>query len=136
MFVASKAEGGNSQSDLNYTFTDNSNLSGTIQYRILQLDMDNKTKFSEIRSISDAFQASRLLVYPNPSTNGIVSIVLNDANASYDIQVLDGSGRIVKLYNSVRNTLQISSLPKGQYLAKVINQQSGESKVEKFIILK
>jgi hypothetical protein len=136
MFVATKAEGGNSQSDLNYTYTDNSYLSGTVQYRILQLDLDNKAKFSEIRSISDAIQANHLLVYPNPSTNGIVSIVLNDANATYDIKVLDASGRIVKLYNSVRNTLQISSLPRGQYLAKVINQQSGESKVEKFIILK
>lgn len=135
MFVATKAEGGNSQSDLNYTYTDNSVVSGTVQYRILQLDLNGAIKYSDIRAIRDALQSSRLLVYPNPATNGTVSIVLDDANAFYDIQVIDGSGRIVKQFNTVRNIQQVSSLPRGQYLAKVINQQNGESKVEKFIIL-
>jgi hypothetical protein len=134
MFVATKAVNGNSQSDLNYAATDNAKISGTVQYRILQMDIDGKSKYSEIRALKGDNVAGSLLVYPNPASHGNVSIVLDNANASYNIQVIDGAGRIVKQFTNVRNAQQISGLPRGQYVAKVIDSQSGESSVEKFIM--
>lgn len=134
-FIATKAENGLSETDLNYTYSDVFNFKGVVQYRILQVDLDGKSKYSEIRSISISTAASNVLVYPNPApANGNVSLVLSNATSTYDIQVVDNSGRIVKEFNSVRSTQQVSGLPKGQYLARVKERESGFVSVEKFIM--
>jgi len=134
-FIASKGEGGFSSEDLNYTYSEVFNFKGVVQYRILQTDIDGRSKLSEIRSLSNGIQVNNVLIYPNPSAvSGSVSIVLADAAATYDIQVLDNAGRVVKEYVSVRNTQQVSSLPKGQYLARVTEKLSGLVSVEKFIM--
>jgi len=135
MYIASKAEGGNSTTDLNYTYNDVFNFKGVVQYRILQVDLDGKAKYSIVRSVSNGSQAGSVLLYPNPaSSNGIISIVLADATSSYDIQIVDNSGRIVKEFSSVRSTQQVSNLPKGQYLARVKERESNQVSVEKFIV--
>ncbi len=134
-FIATKAEGGNSTVDLNYTYNDVFHFKGAVQYRILQVDLDGKSKYSTIQSLSNGNQSGSILVYPNPApANGNLSIVLPDASSVYDIQLVDNSGRIVKEYVSVRNTQQVSHLPKGQYLARVIERTSGQVTVEKIIV--
>jgi hypothetical protein len=135
MYIASKADGGNSTTDLNYTYNDVFNFKGVVQYRILQVDLDGKAKYSVVRSLSNGSQAGGVLLYPNPaSSNGNISIVLADATSSYDIQIVDNSGRIVKEFSSVRSTQQVSNLPKGQYLARVKERESNQVSVEKFIV--
>jgi hypothetical protein len=135
MFIASKAEGGNSNAELNYTYNDAFSFTGTVQYRILQVDIDGKAAYSQVRSISNAAKASEILVYPNPAaSNSAVSIVLKNTNSFCDIEVIDNSGRMVKQFLSVRSTQQISHLSRGQYLARVIEKESGNVSVEKFII--
>ncbi|HYK55480.1 MAG TPA: T9SS type A sorting domain-containing protein, partial [Flavisolibacter sp.] len=135
MYIATKAEGGNSSADLNYSYDDNFNFKGVAQYRILQVDIDGKSKYSMVRSVSNGSQAGRISVYPNPApSNANVSIVLGDASSTYDIQIVDNSGRIVKEFSAVKNTQQISNLPKGQYLARVKQRESNQVSVEKFIV--
>ncbi|MGN6399363.1 MAG: T9SS type A sorting domain-containing protein [Flavisolibacter sp.] len=136
-FIATKADGGNSTSDLNYVFNDVFNFKGVVQYRILQVDIDGKAKYSQVRSLSNEGNgaASSILIYPNPaSAHGNVSLVLSDASAFYDLQIIDNSGRIVKEFNAVRSTQQVSGLPKGQYLARAKERESGQVSVEKFIV--
>ncbi len=88
-----------------------------------------------VRSVSNGSQAGRISVYPNPApSNANVSIVLGDASSTYDIQIVDNSGRIVKEFSAVKNTQQISNLPKGQYLARVKQRESNQVSVEKFIV--
>ncbi|MGZ3839905.1 MAG: T9SS type A sorting domain-containing protein [Flavisolibacter sp.] len=135
-FTATKAEGGNSSSDLNYTFNDVFNFKGVVQYRIMQVDIDGQSKFSQVRSLSNAgTETSSLLIYPNPApANGNVSLVLADASSFYDIQVIDNSGRVIKEFAAVRSTQQVSGLPKGQYLARAKDRNSGQVSVEKFMV--
>jgi hypothetical protein len=135
MFVASKAQNGNSTSDLNYSVNDVFNFKGVVQYRILQVDIDGRSKYSDVRSLSSVSQAGNALVYPNPAaSNGNVSIILADATSSYDIHIIDNSGRIVKQFTAVRGNQQVSGLPRGQYMARVMDKVSGESTVDKFIV--
>jgi len=135
IFIASKAEGGNSGADLNYTYNDVFNFKGVVQYRILQVDLDGQSKYSQVRSVSNGSASASILVYPNPaSVNGSISIVFSDVNTLFDVQVLDNSGRLVKEYNAVRSTQQVSGLAKGQYLARVKDSTSGLVSVEKFIV--
>lgn len=134
-FIATKAENGNSNTDLNYTYSDVLNFKGVVQYRILQVDLDGKSKYSEVRSLSNSSQGGSILIYPNPApVRGNISIVLSDAASSYDIQIVDNSGRIIKEFAGVRNTQQVSNLPKGQYLARVRERESGQVSVDKFIV--
>lgn len=135
-FVATKADGGNSTSDLNYVFNDVFNFKGVVQYRILQVDIDGKAKYSQVRSLSnEGNSVGSILIYPNPaSAHGNVSLVMNDAAAFYDLQIIDNAGRIVKEFNGVRSTQQLSGLPKGQYLARARERESGDISVEKFIV--
>jgi hypothetical protein len=135
MFVATKAENGNSSSDLNYSVNDVFNFKGVVQYRIQQVDIDGRSKYSDVRSLSSVSQAGNALVYPNPAaSNGNVSIILADATSSYDIHIIDNAGRIVKQFTAVRGNQQVSGLPRGQYMARVMDKVSGESTVDKFIV--
>src|SRR6476620_94933 len=135
MFVASKAENGNSSTDLNYSVNDVFNFKGVVQYRILQIDIDGRSKYNDVRSLSNLSQAGNALVYPNPAaSNGNVSIILADATSSYDIHIIDNAGRIVKQFTAVRGNQQVTGLPRGQYMARVMDKVSGESTVDKFIV--
>jgi len=52
------------------------NVNGISQYRIKQVDFDAKFKFSDIRAVRGEGQAGHTIVFPNPSFDGRVSIVL------------------------------------------------------------
>jgi len=60
-------------------------------------------------------------IYPNPTT-GIVNIEgINNYN---ELQVLDIQGRIVMTINDFTSTLNVSDLPKGNYIIKIISNDS------------
>lgn len=61
-------------------------------------------------------------IYPNPSENGIFNFSKNNAE-SYSVQVFDISGRMVFSQNQIDNTIDLTSLTRGVYLAKI---KSGE----------
>ena len=134
-FIPSAATGGNSTSDLSYTFTDANNHKGVSQYRIQQVDIDGKAKLSEIRSVKGEAMASKLLVYPNPSATGKVSVVFDD-NAPKNVQVTDMSGRVVRSLRNVSNNISIEGLESGVYSIQVTDLFSSALSVEKVIIKK
>ena len=69
-------------------------------------------------------------VYPNPSKNGIFNFISGDAS-DYFIEVFDISGRMVISKTQIENTINLSSLSKGIYLAKV--NSDGKTKTIKLI---
>lgn len=134
-FVPSQANGGNSSSELSYTYNDLNNHKGISQYRIRQNDLDAKTSYSVIRSVQGEGAGPKLVIYPNPSVDGRVQLVFEDANNSRHIVISDLSGRIVRQINNVLNSsLSIDGLNAGVYTARVINQATGESVLQKFVI--
>ena len=136
-FIASKADGGNSSYDLSYSYNDLNTTNGVTQYRLLQTDFDGQLKYSEIRSVRGEGQATRLLVFPNPTSNGNVKVVFEDASGSRDVSLMDINGRTVKQWKNVtNNTLQIENLVSGMYNLRVINRQTGEQTIEKIIVSK
>jgi hypothetical protein len=136
-FMFSKANDGNSNSILSYEYTDIHSTKGVTQYRLRQVDIDTRSTFSEIRSVHGLEQASRLLVYPNPSTDGKVNIVFDDQQGSRNIIVSDMAGRVVKQFRDITdNSLQIDHLQNGIYTLKITNAQTGTTTVEKLIIKK
>lgn len=134
-FIPSKASDGNSTSPLVYTFTDLNSSKGITQYRIRQVDIDGRAKYSEIRAVRGYEQKGKLIVYPNPSRDGRVNIVFDDAEGTRDVSLMDISGRMIKQWKAVTgNTLEIENLRQGMYNIRVIIRETGQQTVEKIVV--
>ena len=136
-FVFSQATGGNSTSTLSYSFNDVNSSRGITQYRLLQVDNDNKGRYSEVRSVRAENQLSKIMVYPNPSNTGNVSVMFEDASTVRDVIVSDVAGRVVKQYRNVNsNSLTIENLVDGYYSIQITNRTTAATTVEKVIVKK
>lgn len=134
-FIATQATNGSSSSDLSYTYTDLNPAKGMSQYRIRQIDLDGKSKLSEIRAVRGDGQKLSAIIYPNPSNDGKVSIVFSEAETVRDVSVIDINGRIIRKWKGITdNNLKIENLTPGLYSVRIIDIDSGEQTVEKFVI--
>jgi hypothetical protein len=136
-WVNSRALNGSSDAALNYSFTDPNDIKGISQYRIRQEDIDSKSKYTEIRSVRGDGQVGKITIYPNPTTNGKVNVVFDDASVVRNVTVLDINGRTVKEFRAVsNNNLTISDLQPGMYTVKVAVPATGEQNVQKIVVNK
>jgi hypothetical protein len=136
-YVNTQAVNGNSESMLVYNFTDVNAVKGVSQYRIRQVDLDNKSKYSEIRAVRGEGQIGKTIVYPNPSNDGKVNIVFEDASVRRDVSVSDMSGRTMKQWKGVtNNNLQIDNLVPGVYTLRIVIPETGEQSTEKIVVNK
>jgi hypothetical protein len=136
-FVSTQAAGGNSNRPLNYSYVDVNQAKGISNYRIHQVDLDGHSKYTQIVSVKAEGQKLKTIIYPNPSSDGKVTVVFDDANSSRDVQLMDLSGRIVRQWKSVSaNNLVIDQLRAGFYQLKIVTHETGEESVEKIIVNK
>jgi len=136
-FVSTQAVNGNSSTALNYQFTDINATKGITQYRLKQVDRDNRSAYSVIRSVRGDGQKGKTIIYPNPSSDGKVSIVFDDASGIRDISLMDMSGRVIKQMRGVtNNNITIDNLSAGFYTVRIMNNETGEQTVEKFVVNK
>jgi hypothetical protein len=136
-FVASQASGGNSNSPLSYQYNDLNSAKGISQYRVKQIDFNGIINFSEVRAVRGLDQPIKTIVYPNPSFDGKVNVVFEDALGIRDISLTDMSGRVVKNWNGVsNNNLQIDNLTPGFYSLRVVVRETGAQSVEKIVVNK
>jgi len=134
-FVTTQATQGNSASDLTYTYTDLNQTKGISQYRIKQVDIDKRSKYSEIRAVRGDNQKGKTIVYPNPSSDGKVNIIFNDAAGLRDISLMDINGRVIKEMKGVtNNNILFENLTVGIYTIRIINNESSEQEVQKFVV--
>ena len=136
-FVPTQAPNGTSGTILNYTFNDNNSANAVTQYRLRSVDIDENSKFSEIRSVRGLGQAGKIIVYPNPSFDGKAKVVFEDVNGTRDVSVTDISGRVVKQWTGItNNNLEIDNLTPGLYSLRVIIRETGEQSIEKIVVNK
>lgn len=136
-FINTQAPGGNSSTPVNYTFNDMNTNKGITQYRIKQVDLEGKAKFSEIRAVRGNEQKAKIIVYPNPSTDGRVNIVFDNQEGTRDVTISDMSGRTIQQWKGVsNNTIQVENLGSGMYILRVVIKETGNQSVEKIIVAK
>ncbi|PLX13406.1 MAG: hypothetical protein C0598_03700 [Marinilabiliales bacterium] len=72
-----------------------------------------------------------LTIYPNPTTNTIMISINNEIN-NFSVEIINTTGK--KLLSGKNNkTIDVSGLNNGLYFIKLINVDTQESKVSKFI---
>lgn len=111
--VFSKAEDGNSNSKLRYSFTDQNVPPGVYYYRLKQIDLDGTPHFSEIRSVS--FKGSPgITVYPNPV---ISTVTISGLTGPATLVLYDFRGKQLKSgsTNDKNFVWDISDFPVGVY---------------------
>lgn len=133
-FVFSKAINGNSGTNLTYNFTDKNIATGVTQYRIQQIDYDGKFSYSIIRSVNS--KAGKAMLFPNPSTNGNVNVMLGDDATNTTVLVYNMGGRLVKQFKGIAGKNQvIENLAKGFYTIQIINYTTTKCSVQKLVVM-
>ncbi|MEP6746474.1 MAG: lectin-like protein [Bacteroidota bacterium] len=117
--IGAVAAAGNSSVKKKYQFVHQSPGVGDIFYRLQQFDKDGKFVYSDTKYIH--IDASLMQLSPNPASTSIV-VTSDMTNVPKDFQIIDISGAVVlkiKL-SQQRQTVSISALPKGVYIAQVL----------------
>lgn len=136
-FVASLAVNGNSDAALSYQYIDVNNSKGISQYRLRQVDLDNKSKYSEIRTVRGESQIGKIIVYPNPTFDGKVKVSFDEASVIRDISLMDMNGRVLNQWKALRdNNITIENLVPGMYTLRIVVPETGEQTVEKIVVNK
>jgi hypothetical protein len=134
-YVPTHAPAGNSSSVLTYSFTDANNHKGVSQYRIRQVDLDGKTRFSEVRAVRADGQKGETLIYPVPSLDGKVTIVFDDRETMRDLTLTDMLGRTVRQWRSVTgNVFQLDQLRPGIYTIGIYDRNLQELTMKKILV--
>lgn len=136
-FIASQAADGNSNEQLSYYYTDY-NLSKDIsQYRIRQVDIDNKATYTDVKLVKGFNQTGKVVVFPNPSPDGQLNIILDNLENGATIRMIDMNGRIVKEWLNVNtNKFYVNHLANGMYTLRVWMKGVNEPLNVKVIICK
>lgn len=134
-FVASSAKDGNSNNLLQYQFTDNNPSFASVQYRLMQEDIDGRQNFSKLiiinGSISDGLS---VVIYPNPSTDGNLRITFSDASPK-DLLLTDNSGKAIRSVRSLTGSqYSLQNLRTGFYFLTIKHPSSGETITRKIVV--
>ena len=140
-FVNSQAAGGNSQSNISYSYTDNSPSGNKQYYRLKLVDMDNNSRLSNIVMIKSDKPVVLGIdgIFPNPANSVVNLNVQAPASDNITAVVTDISGKVLITHNAHveagSNTVQldVSRLVSGTYLVKLICKANCESVVGKFV---
>lgn len=127
---------GNSANARLYSYTDVTPLNGINYYRLNMVDLDNTSKYSEIKSVKNSVSSFALSVYPNPVSSLMkISLTAEKAELS-SITITNIAGQVVytsqvkieKGSNMI--PVNVSNFASGNYVLKI--QLSDNNFVEKF----
>ncbi len=137
--TSSKAFNGVSDKQLTYNFIDNSAVNGNNYYKLKQVNTDDEVAFSNVVAVKvDKAVNAKAEIYPNPVKGGQLKIRLNSSVISGDVSVVvtDISGNTVLqrkiTINSDEQSLNVSSLPKGNYFIKAVSDKGVAILSERF----
>ncbi|RYY62629.1 MAG: T9SS type A sorting domain-containing protein, partial [Chitinophagaceae bacterium] len=129
-FVTSRAAGGNSTSDLSYSYSESISTGSKWYYRLKQEDLDGHSKYSAVVLLKGDKSGIITLdgIYPNP-VKGATSIRLQASaqGGSVVLQLTDMQGRVVRQQSvlteagtSTTVNLDLAGLAAGQYHLKAM----------------
>lgn len=113
---------GQSNAQVNYSYTDASPVNGAVYYRLKMIDIDGSFTYSAIRNVSVEAVTS-VSVFPNPALSSVSISVKASATNLPLIRVLNQHGQVVKSVNATSTTTRIavSDLAAGVYHIQVIH---------------
>jgi hypothetical protein len=141
--VGTVASKGNGTGNLDYSYKDDiSNATGTVYYRLKQVDKDGSYTYSNVISMSiKNTHLETMLVYPNPTQSNNINLKIQlTAPQQIEVRIVDMAGAVVYKSTALNllqgsNSLNLGNvygLSKGIYVVEVIganNNTIGRNKV-------
>jgi hypothetical protein len=133
-FVDSKAPGGTGGA-YSYSFDDNQVLSNAVAYyRLRQVDIDNRSTYSEIKAIRSGKSNFNVAVYPNPS-HGTTNVAIPEGVGKMDISLDDFTGKSIQRWSGLNTqNLQLTNLKAGLYMLRITIRETGEQITERIMV--
>lgn len=132
---------GNSSTYVDYSFRDVNPQGSLLLYRLKQIDIDNKFKYSSVVRITTKNAASDLQLYPNPARDHASINIYSAGQQQASFYILDAMGRTVrtetrKLFTGENNIMlsKFAAIHKGIYHIVVYDESGsmmGRTKVVK-----
>ena len=105
---------GNSVLEQQYSFKDNSPLTGMNYYRLKQIDFDGKFSYSPVIAVKTTSTIHEVQLFPNPCSSAFT--LIGDDILNHDISIFNITGSVVKSISYYDgSTIDISTLVKGTY---------------------
>ncbi|MFH0866785.1 MAG: T9SS type A sorting domain-containing protein [Bacteroidota bacterium] len=136
--IANIKGAGTSNTNLQYSYSDQNPFSGTSYYRLKQTDFDGKSEtFAPVAVTIKKQEEFTYTIYPNPASK-VLNLVYENANENTSFEISDLLGNKIcsqtleKSNQSKKITLNVSDYEKGIYFIKVTS--SGIISVKKIVI--
>jgi hypothetical protein len=134
-YVAALAPETGSNKTRHYLYEDMFPFTDQTEYRLKQVDVTGRSVYSEIKSLPGQTGYDGLIVYPNPTSDGRLNVHFDDINTLRQVELVSMSGSIVRQWRSINNhDMQINNLYPGDYVLRVIDQQSGTVSTKKVVV--
>jgi hypothetical protein len=121
---------GRTDGEASYTYTLGKVFSGTVYFRVKQLELNGSANYSTIKKVN-LNNVIDLKVWPNPATD---LIQINTNNKTGKVSIIDASGRVVKsaLLSAGINRIPVNDLSRGLYMV-TFNSNQGDLLQTKFL---
>jgi hypothetical protein len=121
---------GSKSSATDYALTDAAvarKASGIVYYRLKQVDTDGTATFSPVRTVrfTAAGQMPTIALFPNPATSATQLDLSQLPAGTYQVQVLDATGRVVLSATQeagISQALNLNTIASGTYTVRVSGQ--------------
>lgn len=125
----------NAQQKNVYTYTDGRDANGTVYYRVKNVDVDGKFKYSSVVRINTGKTLASLKAFPLPAKNNI-TIEHGLLTAKGTISITTAEGKMVKKVfaseGSTHTTIDITNFTSGMYMVHM-DKGTGTAESLKFI---
>ena len=114
---------GNSNTILYYQYTDNAPVTGTVYYRLVQVDYNGTQNSSSLASVTNE-QSLTATVYPNPFDKTINLLVSSREIYKVKVQITDLSGKVLyssDQYTTNQTILLGQELTSGMYVLEIVS---------------
>ena len=113
--VGTVAAAGNSDGLRTYRFTHSKPVNGANYYRLLQRDIDNNFKYSNVQIVRFAGKSERLLILGNPVVNGLLEVNVKEKTTML-LKSMEGRVLLVRQLGPGRNQVNVANLSAGTYI--------------------
>ena len=118
-FVATIDAAEFSNETVEYSYSDRQPLSGTSYYRLKAVDIDGSFEYKEMAAVK--YGAESFKIYPNPSSQGFITVSWSHATEGTSAGIKDNSGRTIRSIqlNGNTDTISTEGLAPGVYFLTV-----------------
>jgi hypothetical protein len=134
--IDSKAKSGNSSLKLPYDATDLNDFSGVTYYRLMQKDLDGKSTFSEIRTVTGSDALPQVKVWPVPSKSQF-NLLFTNAQHTTSVRIYNVDGKMVGKEEIIQSGVirSFTIATPGTYFIKGIDKVNGETVFNKKMVI-